>query len=205
MQLLELFPTIVAVFEYDGFERDAPGWRACVAAAIAEREEKLGSPQHQTDDRLNERPELASLMDFFRQCCAEYLRALKYGPSLELRLQCCWATATVRGDRFEMHQHANSFLSGAFYLDVDMGAKPILFRDPRPQNRTLDIPVEEELRINQRYYAIGANNGRLVLFPSWLEHRVRPSLSDVPRTSMSFNVTLHGNVGSVGELTRATL
>jgi uncharacterized protein (TIGR02466 family) len=205
MQLLELFPTMVGVFECDTFDSDAPAWRAAVAKAIKEREERSGETQHQTDDRLHERPELAHLMDFFRRSSTEYMQALKYRSEVQLRLQCCWATATVRGDRFEMHQHANSFLSGAFYLDVDTAAKPILFRDPRSQNRNFDIPVEEELRINRKYYAIGPSNGRLILFPSWLEHRVRPSLSDVPRVSLSFNMTVHGEVGSTEELTRATI
>jgi uncharacterized protein (TIGR02466 family) len=205
MQLLELFPTIVGVFDCDTFDRDAPVWRAEIAKAIKERDERLGTPQHQTDDRLHERRELVRLIDFFRRCSDEYMRALKFRSGIELRLECCWASALVGSDRFEMHQHANSFLSGAFYLDVDEAAKPILFRDPRPQNRTLDIPVEEELRINRKYYAIGPSNGRLVLFPSWLEHRVRPSLSDVPRISLSFNMTVHGEVGSTEELTRATI
>jgi uncharacterized protein (TIGR02466 family) len=205
MQMLELFPTMVAVFECEAFEREAPAWRAAVAEAVEERQTKLGTPQHQTEDRLHERPELAGLIDFFRRSAAEYMHTLKYRSALELRLQCCWATVAVRGARFDLHQHANSFLSGAFYLDVGPTAKPILFRDPRPQNRTLDIPVDEELRINRRYYEVGASNGRLVLFPSWLEHRVRPSLSDIPRTSLSFNMTLHGEVGSTAELTRATI
>jgi uncharacterized protein (TIGR02466 family) len=205
MQLLELFPTIVGVFEYYGFDRDAPAWRASVVEELTERERKLGAPQGQTDDRLHERPELANLMAFFRRCAADYVGAFRYRPTLELRLQGCWATTLLRGDHLEMHEHANSFLSGAFYLDVDATAPPIRFWDPRPQARSHDIPAEAELRINRRFYEIEASNGRLVLFPSWLQHRVRPSMSDIPRTSVSFNLTLHGEVGIVEHHTRAAL
>jgi uncharacterized protein (TIGR02466 family) len=205
MHLLELFPTIVGVFACDTFDRDGAGWRALVAAAIAERESKLGTPQHQTDDRLHERADMASMVDFLRQCAAEYMAGLGYRSTLELRVQSCWASTLVHADRFEMHQHANSFLSGAFYLEVSAGANPIRFRDPRPQARTMDVPVDTELRINRRYYEVEAGNGQLVLFPSWLEHRVRASYADVSRTSVSFNATLHGDVGSPEELTRATL
>ena len=205
MQLLEIFPTVVGIFECEGFDSSATAWRAEIAKAVAEHDSSCGKAQHQTDDRLHERPELAALIDFFCGASAEYMDALRYSRSLELRLQCCWATLLKGVDRFEMHQHANSFLSGSFYLDVDETAKPLLFRDPRPQNRIYDIPVEEELRINRRYYAVGPSNGRLILFPSWLEHRVRPSMSDYPRMSVSFNMTLHGEIGSMGELTRATI
>jgi len=205
MQLLELFPTVVGIFDCDTFNSEAGVWRGEIARAMREQGERFGAPQHQTDDRLHERPELAGLIDFFRRSSAEYMRALKYRSEIELRLECCWATALMGADRFEMHQHANSFLSGAFYLDVDELAKPLIFRDPRPQNRIFDIPVEQELRINRKSYTIGPSNGQLILFPSWLEHRVRPSLSDVPRISLSFNMTVHGQMGSIGELTRATI
>jgi uncharacterized protein (TIGR02466 family) len=205
MHFLELFPTIVGVLECDTFDRDGPVWRAVIAEAIAERESTLGTPQHQTDDRLHERPQLAGMIAFFRRSAAKYMGTLRYQSMLELRLQCCWASTLVQADRFEMHQHANSFLSGAFYLDLEAGAKPVRFRDPRPQARTLDIPVDAELRINRRYYEIEATPSQLLLFPSWLEHRVPPSYSDASRTSVSFNMTLHGDVGSIQELTRATL
>jgi uncharacterized protein (TIGR02466 family) len=205
MHLLELFPTIVGIFECATFDSEAPAWRVEIANAIKEREQQSGKTEHQTDDRLHERPGLDRLMDFFRQTSAEYMLGLKYGSGVGLRLQCCWATVALRGDRFEMHQHSNSFLSGAFYLNVDEAAEPVLFRDPRPQNRNLDIPVEEELRINRKYYTIGPRNGRLVLFPSWLEHRVGPNMSEAPRVSLSFNMTVHGEVGSLERLSRATI
>ena len=57
MPLLELFPTIVGVFACDTFDRDVPVWRASVPEAIAERDAKFATPQHQTDDRLHERAE----------------------------------------------------------------------------------------------------------------------------------------------------
>lgn len=205
MQLLELFPTIVGVFNYDEFERDAPSWRAVVADQIAERGRQLGVPQCQTDHRLHHSSELANLVAFFRQCAADYMAALKYKPTLELRLQGCWASILRGVDRFELHEHANSFLSGSFYLDANESAQPIRFWDPRPQARMHDLPVDVPMRVNQRYYEIEAANGRLVMFPSWLAHRVRPGLSDVPRTSVSFNLTLHGDVGYEEHLTRAVL
>jgi uncharacterized protein (TIGR02466 family) len=205
MQLLELFPTIVGVFECKTVKADRPAWSKAIESALAERSQELGTPQHQTDDRLHQRQELAGLIDFFNRSAAAYMRGLRFDPALTLKLQCCWATVLHGPNRFEMHQHANSFLSGAFYLDVDEASNPLIFRDPRPQNRVIDLPVEENLRINRRYYSLGSSPGRLILFPSWLEHRVRPSYSDTPRTSLSFNMTVHGDVGSTDELTRARI
>ena len=96
MYLLELFPTIVGVFECDTFDRDGPGWRASVAEAMAERESKLGTPQHQTDDRLHERAELAGMIAFFQRCAADYMGVLSY------RLNAGTAVAVLLG------QHAGA-------------------------------------------------------------------------------------------------
>jgi uncharacterized protein (TIGR02466 family) len=176
-----------------------------ISDVIAERARKTGVPQCQTNDRLHHRPELINLVTFFRQSASDYMAALKYKSTLELRLQGCWASILRGVDRFELHEHANSFLSGSFYLDADSNSQPIRFWDPRPQARVHDLPVDVAMRINRRYFEIEATNGRLVLFPSWLAHWVRPSMSDVPRTSVSFNLTLHGEVGSEEHLTRAVL
>ena len=205
MILLELFPTVVGVLDYEPFDREAPAWRAEIQRALRERQERSGTAYRQTDDRLHERPELVRLVEFFQSAGEEYLRALRCSSGLALRIQCCWATVALQHDSFELHQHANSFLSGAFYLDVEDGAEPILFRDPRAQNRTVDLAVEEELRINQKYYRISPRNGRLIVFPAWLEHRVGANQSTVPRVSMSFNMTVHGELGSTERLSRTVL
>lgn len=208
MQTLELFPTIVGIFDYPNFIQYAPAWRAEIGKSLKERQEILSfshQPQRQTDDRLHERPTLAPLIEFFLQSCYEYMSYLKYRQGTILRLQCCWATVAFQDDRIEMHQHPNSFITGAFYLDVDEEAEPILFTDPRPQNRVLDIGVDENLRINRKYHTINPKNGRLIIFPSWLEHKVGPNRSEVPRVSIAFNMTVHGDVGGSERLSRAIL
>lgn len=76
MQLLELFPTIVGVFECKTVKADRPAWSKAIESALAERSQELGTPQHQTDDRLHQRQELAGLIDFFNRSAAAYMRGL---------------------------------------------------------------------------------------------------------------------------------
>lgn len=208
MDLLELFPTVIGVFQYDDFHREAPAWRQAVGCALRERQEQSmvkRHPQRQTGDRLHEKLELKTLVGFFMESSEQYMAAMKYSPKIKLKMQCCWATVGFLDDRLEMHMHPNSFISGAFYLDVEDLAEPILFRDPRSQNRHYDLPVDEENRMNLKHWTVPAQNGRLVLFPSWLEHKVGPNRSVAPRLSLSFNLTVHGEVGHLNRMTRAWL
>lgn len=208
MEILELFPTVVGIFQCPEFDQRAGRWRAEVQTALKERHESSSvkrTPQRQTSDRLYERPQLSDLMEFFMNSAEHYMTVQKYSAGITLRLQCCWATVAFQDDRLEMHQHPNSFLSGAFYLDVESSAEPVVFRDPRPQNRAFDLRIEEDSRANLKYWTVSPENGRLLVFPSWLEHKVGPNRSVIPRVSLSFNITLHGEVGHLHRMTRALL
>ena len=205
MQILELFPTAVGVVDCPDFAEHGPAWRAEVVEAVRERSERTGRTQRQTDDRLHERPQMKAAVAFLERSCREYLAGLGYGPQLELRLQCCWATVGTRGDHLNLHTHPNAFLSGAFYLAADETMESIVFRDPRVQNRLLDLPVERTSRINRPHFAVAPAAGRLLVFPSWLEHRVPARRGADPRISLSFNMTVHGPVGSADRFSRATL
>jgi uncharacterized protein (TIGR02466 family) len=205
VQLLELFPTVVGVFDCAAFAAHGPTWLADVLDAVREREVRTGRAQHQTDDGLHERPLMKDAVAFLEQSCTEYLAGLGYRPELELRLQCCWATVGTRGDHLNLHTHPNAFLSGAFYLAADPSMESIVFRDPRVQNRLLDLPVERALRINRTHFSVAPVSGRLLVFPSWLEHRVPARRAQAPRISLSFNMTVHGPVGSDDRFSRATL
>lgn len=88
-----------------------------------------------------------------------------------------WASIQGNGTSHQSHHHLGSSVSGVLYLKVPLGSGSIVFEDPRgtlpPFGRTLRVQPEE---------------GDLIIFPSWLSHRVSPSVTPAPRISLSFNV-----------------
>jgi uncharacterized protein (TIGR02466 family) len=44
--------------------------------------------------------------------------------------------------------------------------------------------------MNSSVHTIPPEVGKLIIFPSWLDHGVNPNLSDTDRISMSFNINL---------------
>eukprot|EP01038_Epipyxis_sp_PR26KG_P007932 gene7932-10765_t len=88
-----------------------------------------------------------------------------------------WCSVHANGSYHQAHHHASSVLSGVFYITSPPKSGSIVFEDPRgshpPFGKTLEIQPKP---------------GDLVLFPSWLIHRVSPTLTNEPRISISFNL-----------------
>jgi uncharacterized protein (TIGR02466 family) len=110
-----------------------------------------------------------------------------------------WANINRSGHGNEFHSHPGSFWSGVYYVD-DGGcdADPTLggeleFMDPRGPGPAMYAP---NLAFGSAGLSVGANevlrpkSGRLVMFPAWLLHQVRPYTGTVERISIAFNLSL---------------
>jgi uncharacterized protein (TIGR02466 family) len=94
-----------------------------------------------------------------------------------------WANVHEQGGFNTQHLHPHNTFSGAYYLSVPDGAGPIVFRDPRYAALMNPIgPADES--------AILPKAGQLLIFPSWLEHRVEINQANAQRVSIAFNVGL---------------
>jgi uncharacterized protein (TIGR02466 family) len=85
-----------------------------------------------------------------------------------------WANVMGRGCYHRKHQHPNSQISGAYYLEVPRNAAPLRLWDPR--GACEDASVDIQPGVDQ-----------LVLFPSWLWHEVPVQKTKGPRVGLSFN------------------
>ncbi len=101
-----------------------------------------------------------------------------------------WAIINTKDAFNEKHHHGNSALSAAYYVKAEQDAGNIVFFDPRQAN-VFHHPASKEVNnINAQVQSITPKAGTLVLFPSYLEHKVNPNLSNEDRIVISFNVSL---------------
>lgn len=206
MQTIQCFPTVLGTTIYPDYEAHAPSMRAALERAMQDDGSALRSTagrQRQTHDRLHELGVFASLVTFIGRSVRDYLQCLDIADELEIRPQCCWATFSEQGEGLDMHDHPNSDISTVFYLDADEASGPVMFRDPRPAARLHDFNVHSRTPLNRHAWPIHPQPGLLLVFPSWLEHRVEPNRSVATRISIGLNATLHGARGSAKRLTRA--
>ena len=110
-----------------------------------------------------------------------------------------WANVNRTGHGNEFHSHPGSFWSGVYYVDDGgIDADPALggeleFMDPRGPGPAMYAP---QLAYGSAGLSVGANEvvrpkaGRLVMFPAWLLHQVRPYRGGAQRISIAFNLGL---------------
>jgi len=87
------------------------------------------------------------------------------------------------------HIHCNSVVSGVYYLSPHN--TDIVFVHPAAQLMQFDWNrdvVDNYNKNNSQNWSITPSPNQLLLFPSWLGHRVEPNLSGKSRISISFNL-----------------
>ncbi len=104
-----------------------------------------------------------------------------------------WININGYGDYNKLHNHPGSFLSGVFYIDVpdkNMGDIHFLRGDDMKYYIT-KLPNPNNFTGQHVRYA--PKSGKLIIFPSWLEHHVDGNRSKHKRISLSFNYKIFNN------------
>ena len=102
-----------------------------------------------------------------------------------------WINVNRAGDHNVLHCHPGCFLSAAYYVKVpaEMKGGEIFFRDPRgPAVAMYETPGIELPWVGSGMgIPFSPAGGHLLLFPSWLEHRVERFEGSGERISIAFN------------------
>ena len=114
--------------------------------------------------------------------------------SQAVRITSMWAIINKDGAFNERHHHGNSSLSAAYYVKAEKNAGDIIFFDPRQANVFHHPTAKEANSLNCQVQSVTPKAGTLVLFPSYLEHKVAENLSNEERIVVSFNVSLITNI-----------
>jgi uncharacterized protein (TIGR02466 family) len=204
LQIVPMFATPSALLEVP----DAAALNAELLKAIAERQKSGPGSQHsnlggwQSDWEMDRWGGVGALkLAAFARNAANRLTADRTGKPLSIawRLN-MWANVNRAGHANEFHCHPGSYWSGVYYVDDGgIAADPSLggeleFMDPRGPGPAMYAP---HLAFNMPGgLSVGANEtvppkaGRMVLFPAWLLHQVRPYRGTAERVSVAFNLSL---------------
>ena len=100
-----------------------------------------------------------------------------------------WANVNYPGGFNRPHLHPNSLFSGVYWVKTPLKSGNLMLYDPRPgvqmvmPNRK-DKKLPSELWREIHYEPVA---GRIIMFPAWMWHEVKPNESDDTRISVSFN------------------
>lgn len=114
-----------------------------------------------------------------------------------------WLNYTKNGEYHHKHSHANSVLSGVFYIHAEAGKDKIVFF--KDKNQTISLKTKEFNIFNAESWWLGVKTGDLLIFPSNLTHMVETTISEKTRVSLAFNVFFKGVLGNKLELTELVI
>jgi len=164
-----------------------------------DRYKTVGNKSTYNKNILNE-PELFLLRDFIEQELKTYSDTVMCYKDIELYITQSWLNYNDPKEFHHQHYHANSIVSGVFYIAVNTEDK-IQFYDRKPK----DVLIFNRSSYNQYnslhwWWPVAVN--QLFLFPSNMEHGV-PSIEGAEQTriSLSFNTFFRGKVGTKDEAT----
>ena len=150
---------------------------------------------------------LKNIKQFCEQQLKIYVKeVINPKEELDFYITQSWLNITKPGEFHHEHSHQNSIISGVFYISTEEDDK-ITFSDVNAKLKEFISFEKEEFNIwNSSSWFFPVNNNELVLFPSWLNHKVdRNEKATTDRISISFNTFARGTFGSRKDLTELVL
>jgi len=147
-----------------------------------------------------------------KQFCEQQLKiyvekVINPEEELDFYITQSWLNITKPGEHHHEHSHANSIISGVFYISTVEDDR-ITFRDPNHKIKELikfHNPKEFNLWNSPSWFFPSITN-ELLLFPSWLNHKVDINeKATTDRISLSFNTFVKGTLGGRKELSELIL
>lgn len=133
---------------------------------------------------------MSPIMNFISSSVFESLTELNVDESCSFHITQMWANVNYKHSYHKSHQHNGSFLSGVFYLKTPTECGNIYFEDPRNLWCLLPVRYSKHDMFSRMEVECTPKEGCLILFPSYLSHRVGMNHNDDERISVSFNVEI---------------
>ena len=131
---------------------------------------------------------------FIMHHAVRLLAAMSVDTRYQPKITASWLTLTKPGQYAHCHDHGSNDISGAYWFKTNGQDGDIFFMNG---NKALKCSRLTNTIAQEAHFS--PDQGRLVLFPSWLDHGVRENKTDEDRISLSINISLdilkdiHGN------------
>lgn len=123
-----------------------------------------------------------------KEHCYEFLKNIKYQQTADIHVKESWCNISNRNSFQHIHLHGDTDISGVYYHQTNGQDGDIVFRNPSLVNRFHKLTYNIENSITYK-----PEVGKILLFPSFLEHGVFHNNTDHKRISVTFNINLNQN------------
>lgn len=180
-----LFPTLIQVFDLkdhpaskrvlDLMNNTETNWHALV-------QDGESSYNERTKNKFLSNPAISDFATTIQECVDTFTQ--------EAGIERCivtnsWINKMKKGSRVNLHRHEHSAVSGAYYPTWGFDNAPLIFRNPVAPYKMAEL-ASDSTAYNDLEQEVPGGFGRLILFPSYLEHYTKENNSD-ERLVLSFN------------------
>ena len=190
--IANLFPSTVHVFDTDGFDE----FKDDLISQVYKLREQ--DPKgYNISNRHGWQSKGFRLSDMNNLLHSTILKRLTSFPPIkkttEMRAS-AWVNINYPNSYNILHSHPNSHLSGVMWIKSPKDCGVISFDNPNGHQTYTEINSYDQ-KFNDEYfihhsYWLPPVEGRMIVFPSHLQHQVNENKSNEDRISISFNITL---------------
>lgn len=166
-------------------------------------EYKPNASNKTSQQRLKYKP----LIDWFEQCLQEVNKDLNDETSFDIKVTDCWLNKSSYTEKHHMHSHANSLYSGILYLTSHdkKSTTKLFFPNPFHNIEFTNLFVMKESALTSKKALVAEITpvaGKLVIFPSQIQHETTTNITRDNRYTIAFNSFVSGIIGVDDNLTR---
>ena len=112
------------------------------------------------------------------------------GVDKKLKILNMWSVVNGKNTFNTKHNHPNSYFSSAYYVKTNENSGHIKFFDPKEVKTMYSPGIGKLNEFSTNIVRIKPEEGKLLLFPSYLHHSVEENVSDEDRIVISFNLDI---------------
>ena len=151
------------------------------------------SIEYYDSGRTNSVPFLNSepLREFICECSVEFATTLgyltePYEPSASI-----WINEMTSGSHHKLHNHYGTNFSGCFYIEVPENSGFISFQTLLERYDKAPIDIREYTLFNSGTWTVETKKGDLLMWESFLQHQVKPTVYEGKRLCLGFDVIMN--------------
>lgn len=183
---LQLFPSVFYAVEV---KEDLDSFFSEVKSLKFNKHESIyGDTKSHTSDNFY-------VLDAFtevKRCIEMYVNYFKDNilgySNTEVGITTSWITKTEPDGYSELHDHKNSWYSGVLYFDSIEDCGNLCITDTSKRIKLNNVPDELADTLNAETFMFAPQKNNMVLFPSYLNHRISRNNSNQDRYSLAFNI-----------------
>ncbi|MBT8563619.1 hypothetical protein G6678_09030 [Polynucleobacter paneuropaeus] len=125
---------------------------------------------------------MTAMRSAINQNLVNFLEILQLPFKLSEYRMTSWVTSADRGNYSPVHNHYDADISGVYYYETNEKDGDIFFLSP---NLAMSNSIFRSFGEN---FHIKPAQGKMIMFPGWLQHGVTANTTDHNRKSLAFNI-----------------